>query len=269
MPEKTIRDWAKEIRREIITMLRASASGHPGGSLSLTDILAVLYFEKMNIDPKNPLWENRDRFILSKGHAAPALYATLALRGFFPQAELANLRKLGSRLQGHPDMKKVPGVDMSTGSLGQGLSTACGMALAALLDQRDYYIYAALGDGENQEGQVWEAAMLAAHYKLAHLIAFIDHNGLQIDGKTTDVMSPEPLEEKWAAFGWFVQRIDGHDPQAIAKAIEIAKAQKDRPSMIIADTVKGKGVSFMENIAGWHGQAPKAEEADQALRELL
>lgn len=268
MPEKPIAEWAKEIRRQIISMLAASASGHPGGSLSLADILAVLYFDKMNIDPQNPTWEKRDRFVLCKGHAAPALYAALALRGYFPLEELANLRKLGSKLQGHPDMKKVPGVDMSTGSLGQGLSVACGMALAARLDQKDCYIYAALGDGENQEGQVWEASMLAAHYKLSNLIAFIDHNGLQIDGPTTDVMSPEPLAEKWQAFGWFVQRIDGHDPAAIAEAIETAKGQKDKPAMIIADTVKGKGVSFMENVAGWHGQAPKAEQAEQALQEL-
>ena len=268
MQEKEIREKARAMRKEIIKMLAKAASGHPGGSLSATDIIATLYFDKMNIDPQNPKDENRDRFVLCKGHAAPALYAALALRGYFSVDELATLRRLGSRLQGHPDMKKLPGVDMSTGSLGQGLSAACGMALAGKIDNKDYYVYALLGDGEQEEGQVWEAAMFAAHYKLAHLIAFSDNNHLQIDGKITDVLSPEPLDEKWRAFGWYVQKIDGHDIAAIQEAVENAKKCLDKPSMIICETVKGKGVSFMENQASWHGTAPKPEQAEQALKEL-
>jgi transketolase len=249
-------------------MLAEAGSGHPGGSLSVADIFAQLYFGSMNIDPADPAWLERDRLVLCKGHAAPALYAALALRGYFPAEELPNLRKLGSRLQGHPDMRKVPGVDMSTGSLGQGLSAACGMALAGRLDGRPYYVYAILGDGETQEGQVWEAAMLAAHYKLDHLIAFLDHNRLQIDGDITRVLSPEPLDEKWRAFGWRVLSVDGHDVEAIEQAIATAKQSTGLPVMIIAETVKGKGVSFMENQAGWHGNAPNAEQAAQALEEL-
>jgi len=259
---------AKKMRREIIEMLSRSGSGHPGGSLSATDILAVLYFDQMNIRPEEPVWAERDRFVLCKGHAAPALYAALACRGYLQEEELVNLRRLGSRLQGHPDMKKLPGVDMSTGSLGQGLSAACGMALAGRLNNLPYNVYAVMGDGEQQEGQVWEAAMFAAHYKLDNLIAFLDHNGLQIDGNITDVLSPEPLDEKWRAFGWFVQVIDGHDHDAINAAIEAAKAHKGQPSIIIAETVKGKGVSFMENQAGWHGKAPNSEETAKALAEL-
>jgi len=259
---------AKEMRRKIISMLTQAGSGHPGGSLSAADILAELYFDVMRIDPSNPKWEDRDRLILSKGHAAPALYAALALKGFFPVEELDNLRKLGSRLQGHPDMKKLPGIDMSSGSLGQGLSAANGMALAGRLDNKDYYVYVIMGDGENQEGQVWEAAMFAAHYRLDHVIAFVDHNRLQIDGLITDVMSPEPLEEKWQSFGWHVQKIDGHNLEQIAAAIAAAKQVKERPSVIIADTIKGKGVSFMENQASWHGSACKQQQAEQALSEL-
>ncbi|MGI6361673.1 MAG: transketolase [Bacillota bacterium] len=268
MMVKSPQDWGKEMRREIISMLSVAGSGHPGGSLSVTDILSVLYFDKMNINPQNPAWSKRDRLVLCKGHAAPALYAALALRGYFPQEELSKLRKLGSNLQGHPDMKKVPGVDMSTGSLGQGLSAACGMAMAARLDNQDYTVYAILGDGETQEGQVWEASMFAGHYKLDNLITLIDHNGLQIDGQTIDVLSPEPLTDKYRAFGWYVQQIDGHDTEAIAAAIEQAKAHRGQPAMIIADTVKGKGVSFMENIADWHGKAPNQEETIKALAEL-
>ncbi|MCL1816289.1 MAG: transketolase [Clostridiales bacterium] len=268
MTPSAVSGYATAIRRQIISMLAEAGSGHPGGSLSLADILAQLYFGSMNIDPQNPQWLQRDRLVLCKGHAAPALYAALALRGYFPTEDLLGLRKLGNRLQGHPDMRKVAGVDMSTGSLGQGLSAACGMALAGRLDHLPYYVYAILGDGENQEGQVWEAAMLAAHYKLDHLIAFLDHNKLQIDGKIEDVLSPEPLDEKWRAFGWRVLSIDGHDTVAIAKAIETAKQSSGQPVMIIAETIKGKGVSFMENQAGWHGNAPNAAQAAQALAEL-
>ena len=260
---------ANEIRQDIIRMLGAAGSGHPGGSLSAADIVTALYFKFLRIDPKNTKKPDRDRFILSKGHAAPVLYAALAQRGFFPREELLTLRKLGSRLQGHPDMKKVPGVDMSTGSLGQGLSAANGMALAGRLDGRDYRVYVLLGDGENQEGQVWEAAMASAHYRLDNLTAFLDHNRLQIDGPIEEVMSPEPLAEKWRAFGWDVQVIDGHDMAQILEAVEKAQLVRGRPQMIVAETVKGKGVSFMENQAGWHGAAPKPEEAEKALAELL
>lgn len=268
MTISSVADFATQMRRHIISMLAEAGSGHPGGSLSATDILAQLYGETMNIDPTRPDWPERDRLVLCKGHAAPALYAALALRGYFPVEELPNLRKLGSRLQGHPDMRKLAGVDMSTGSLGQGLSAACGMALAGRLDQRDYYVYAILGDGEMQEGQVWEAGMLAAHYRLDHLIAFLDHNKLQIDGNIKEVMSPEPLDEKWRAFGWRVISVDGHHHGAIKSSILAAKAETGRPTMIIAETVKGKGVSFMENQAGWHGNAPSKEQAEQALAEL-
>ena len=260
---------ANEIRQDIIRMLGAAGSGHPGGSLSAADIVTALYFKFLRIDPENTKKPDRDRFILSKGHAAPVLYAALAQRGFFPREELLTLRKLGSRLQGHPDMKKVPGVDMSTGSLGQGLSAANGMALAGRLDGRDYRVYVLLGDGENQEGQVWEAAMASAHYRLDNLTAFLDHNRLQIDGPIEEVMSPEPLAEKWRAFGWDVQVIDGHDMAQILEAVEKAQLVRGRPQMIVAETVKGKGVSFMENQAGWHGAAPKPEEAEKALAELL
>ncbi|HIE12138.1 MAG TPA: transketolase [Desulfotomaculum sp.] len=259
---------AKEIRRYIVLMTAAAGSGHPGGSLSAADIVTALYFGVMRIDPKRPDDPNRDRFVLSKGHAAPLLYAALAERGFFPQRELMTLRKLGSRLQGHPDMRKLPGVEMSTGSLGQGLSAANGMALAGRLDGRDYRVYVLLGDGEIQEGQVWEAAMAATHYKLDSVTAFLDYNGLQIDGPVEEVMSLGRVADKWRAFGWHVIEIDGHDFVAILDAVREAKETKGKPTMVIARTIKGKGVSFMEHQVDWHGKAPKAEQASQALVEL-
>ncbi|MBZ4653636.1 MAG: transketolase [Peptococcaceae bacterium] len=266
--EKKLQEMARQIRRNIITMLAEAGSGHPGGSLSAVEILTTLYFQEMRVDPANPRWPERDRFVLGKGHAAPVLYATLAEKGFFSREELLTLRKINSRLQGHPDMKKVPGVDMSTGSLGQGFSASVGMALAGKMDKKDYRVYLLLGDGEIQEGQVWEAAMAAAHYKLDNLTAFLDHNGLQIDGPVQEVMSPEPVVDKFKAFGWHVEQIDGHSFAQITKALEIAKTIKGKPTMIIAETVKGKGVSFMENEAGWHGAAPKKDQAAQALEEL-
>lgn len=256
------------IRQDIIRMLGEAKSGHPGGSLSATDIVTTLYFYEMNIDPANPKWPDRDRFVLSKGHAAPVLYAALAEKGYFPREELLTLRKTGSRLQGHPSMKHLPGVEMSTGSLGQGLSAANGMALAARLDGKGYRVYVILGDGEIQEGQVWEAAMAAAHYKLDNMVAILDHNGLQIDGPTEDVMSPEPVADKWRAFGWHVIEINGHDFTEIINALKKAKEVKGKPTMIIANTIKGKGVSFMENQVGWHGNAPNPEQTSQALSEL-
>lgn len=259
---------ANQIRQHVIRMIGEAGSGHPGGSLSAADICTVLYFDTMHIDPKQPNMPDRDRFVLSKGHAAPVLYATLAERGYFDTTQLMTLRKLGSSLQGHPDMRKVVGVEMSTGSLGQGLSVACGMAYASKLDQRNNYTYALLGDGEIQEGQIWEAAMFAAHYQLGHLIAFLDYNHLQIDGRIEDVMNPSPLPEKWQAFGWHVQEIDGHNLAEIRQAIALAQAEVNKPSMIIAQTVKGKGVSFMENQAGWHGSAPSQEQVAQAIKEL-
>lgn len=268
MNEQMLKEQAKEIRKDIVTMIGQAKSGHPGGSLSAAEILTYLYFEEMKIDPKNPKWEDRDRFVLSKGHAAPVLYAALARRGYFPVEELSTLRKIGSHLQGHPDMNKVPGVDMSTGSLGTGFSAATGMALACKLDQKENYVYTLLGDGELQEGQVWEAAMSAAHYKLDNLIAFVDNNGLQIDGNIDDVLSPNPIDAKFAAFGWHVLTIDGHDFGQIAAAVAAAKAEKGRPTMIVAKTVKGKGVSYMENQAGWHGSAPNEEQVAAALTEL-
>ena len=249
-------------------MIGQAKSGHPGGSLSATEIVTYLYFEELRIDPTNPKWDDRDRFILSKGHAAPVLYAALARRGFFPTEELSTLRKIGSHLQGHPDMKKVPGVDMSTGSLGTGFSAATGIAMACKLDKKENYVYTLLGDGEIQEGQVWEAAMSAAHYKLDNLIAFLDNNGLQIDGNIDDVLSPNPIDAKFAAFGWHVLVIDGHDFKQIADAVAAAKAEKGRPTMIVAKTVKGKGVSYMENQAGWHGSAPNEGQVAQAMAEL-
>ena len=256
------------IRQDIVKMLGESKSGHPGGSLSATDIVTTLYFYEMKVDPANPKWPDRDRFVLSKGHAAPVLYAALAEKGYFPREELLTLRKIGSRLQGHPSMKHLPGVEMSTGSLGQGLSAANGMALAARLDGKGYRVHVILGDGEIQEGQVWEAAMAAAHYKLDNVVAFLDHNGLQIDGPTEDVMSPEPVADKWRAFGWHVEVINGHDFTEIINALKKAKEVKGKPTMIIANTIKGKGVSFMENQVGWHGSAPNPEQTSQALSEL-
>ncbi len=259
---------ACKIRQHIIRMLGEAKSGHPGGSLSSADIVTTLYFYEMNIDSKNPAWPERDRFVLSKGHAAPVLYAALAEKGFFPLEELQTLRKLNSRLQGHPSMKHLPGVEMSTGSLGQGLSAANGLALAGKLDGRNYRVYVILGDGEIQEGQVWEAAMAAAHYKLDNVTAFLDHNGLQIDGPVCEVMCPEPVTDKWRSFGWHVEEINGHNFSEIINALDKAKKMKGKPTMIVANTIKGKGVSFMENQVGWHGTAPNAEQVIQALAEL-
>ena len=259
---------AKDIRIDIIREVHAAASGHPGGSLSAADIITYLYFAEMNIDPKDPNKKDRDRFVLSKGHAAPALYAALAEKGYFPKEELLNLRKIGCMLQVHPDRKKIPGVDMSTGSLGQGVSAAVGMALANKIDNIPARVYALLGDGELQEGLVWEAAMAAAHYKLDDLTVFVDWNGLQIDGKNEDVITVAPIDEKFKSFGFDVQMIDGHDFEAIAAAVEAAKKVKGKPQAIIAKTVKGKGVSFMEDQAGWHGKAPDDAQAKQAVEEL-
>jgi transketolase len=263
-----LKQIARVVRKDIISMLTESASGHPGGSLSAADILTTLYFKEMNIDPKNPRMSHRDRFVLSKGHAAPVLYSVLARRGFFSVEELNGLRKLGSMLQGHPNMNDVPGVDMSTGSLGQGVSAATGMALAGKLDNKAYRVYALLGDGELEEGQVWEAAMSAAHYKLDNLTAFVDNNGLQIDGEIEKVMNPAPIGEKFLAFGWNVINIDGHDIQQIINAIDEAKSVKGKPTVVVCKTIKGKGVSFMENQAGWHGAAPNKEQCDIALKEI-
>lgn len=259
---------AKKIRRHIIQMVGTAGSGHPGGSLSAADIVTVLYFHFMHLNSALPYWPDRDRFVLSKGHAAPLLYAALAERGYFPIDELFTLRKLGSRLQGHPDMKQLPGVEMSTGSLGQGLAAANGMALAGKLDKRDYRVYVLLGDGEIQEGMVWEAAMAAAHYRLDNITAFLDNNGLQIDGPVKEVMSVEPIADKWQAFGWDVQVIDGHSMPQIIQAVEKAKQIKGQPQMIIAKTIKGKGVSFMENQVDWHGVAPKPDQVARALADL-
>ena len=263
-----LKEKAKEIRKSIVSMITEAKSGHPGGSLSATDILTALYFSEMNVDPTNPKMEGRDRFVLSKGHAAPAIYATLAEKGYFSKGELMTLRKFGSRLQGHPDMKKLPGIEISTGSLGQGLSVANGMALNAKIFDENYRTYVVLGDGEIQEGQIWEAAMTAAHYKLDNLCAFLDSNNLQIDGNVTEIKGVEPLDKKWEAFGWNVIKIDGHDFEQILSALDKAKKCKGKPTMIIAKTIKGKGVSFMENVCGFHGVAPTVEELEKALAEL-
>ena len=265
---KGLNEIANVIRKDIVSMICKSKSGHPGGSLSAVEILTALYFDQMNIDPTNPKMEDRDRFVLSKGHAAPALYATLSERGYFDKEELNHLRQIGSMLQGHPDMKKIPGVEMSTGSLGQGFSVACGMAMAAKLDNAPWNVYALLGDGEVQEGIIWEAAMSAAHYKLDNMIAFLDYNGLQIDGDVESVMNINPIEDKFKTFGWNVITIDGHDFDQIFAALDMAKDTVDKPTMIIAKTIKGKGVSFMENQASWHGSAPSEEQLQQALSEL-
>ena len=259
---------AIEIKLDILEEVFSASSGHPGGSMSIAEILTYLYFVEMKVDPKNPKWEDRDRFVLSKGHCAPGLYAVLAEKGYFPKEDLKTFRKVDSYLQGHPDMKGVPGVDMSSGSLGLGISTACGMALSGKIYNKDYRVYSVLGDGEIAEGQVWEAAMFAAHYKLDNLCAFVDFNGLQIDGAITDVMNSTPIDEKYKAFGWNVIVIDGHDFNQIEKAVEEAKATKGKPTMVVCKTTKGKGVSFMENQAGWHGKAPNAEEYEQAVKEL-
>ncbi len=259
---------ANKVRKHALTGVFSAKSGHPGGSLSIAEALTILYFEKMNVDPKNPKNPDRDRFVLSKGHTAPALYGVLAEKGFIPVEDLKTLRKTDSYLQGHPDMKNIPGVDMSTGSLGQGISAAGGMALAAKLDKKDYRVYAILGDGELEEGQVWEQAMFAAHYKLDNLTIFVDFNGLQIDGDVTEVMNPTPIDKKFEAFGWKTMVCDAHDFDELSDAIETAKTIKDRPTAIIMKSVKGKNVSFMENQAGWHGAAPNQEQYEQAMAEL-
>ncbi|MBQ1261928.1 MAG: transketolase [Clostridia bacterium] len=263
-----LREAARKIRIGIIEGTHAAKSGHPGGSLSIADVLTYLYFEEMNIDPADPQKADRDRFVLSKGHCAPALYSTLANRGFFPVEELTTLRKIGSRLQGHPDMTLTPGVDMSAGSLGLGISSAAGIALAGKIDGKSYRVYTAVGDGESEEGQVWEAAMFAAHYKLDNLCVIIDWNGLQIDGSVEEVMNPTPHDKKLEAFGFHVISIDGHDFEAIKAAFDEAKTVKGKPTAIIAKTVKGKGVSFMENKVNWHGSAPNDEQYAAALAEL-
>ena len=259
---------ANNIRISIIEEVYHAGCGHPGGSLSIADIMAYLYFEEMNIKSEDPKWEDRDRFVLSKGHTAPALYAALAERGFFPKEELKTFRKATSRLQGHPDMKGIPGVDMTTGSLGLGFSAACGMALSAKVYGKDYRTYTVLGDGESEEGQVWEAAMFAAHYKLDNLVAILDLNGLQIDGPITEVMNPTPHDEKFLAFGWNVITIDAHDFDQIEAALAEAKATKGKPTVIIAKSTKGKGVSYMENKCEWHGQAPKEDLYKVAIADL-
>lgn len=259
---------ANKVRKHALEGVYNAQAGHPGGSLSIADVLTLLYFEEMNVDPKNPKMEDRDRFVLSKGHTAPALYGTLAERGFFPPEDCATLRKIDSYLQGHPDMNKVPGVDMSTGSLGQGVSVAGGMALAAKLDNKDYRVYSILGDGELEEGQVWEQAMFAPHYKLDNFMIFVDNNGLQIDGDITKVMNPTPIDKKFEAFGWNVIVANAHDFMELHEAVEAAKACKGKPTAVIMKSVKGKNVSFMENNAAWHGSAPNEEQYNQAIAEL-
>ena len=259
---------ANEVRKGIVTAVHSAKSGHPGGSLSAADIYTYLYFEEMNIDPKDPKKADRDRFVLSKGHTAPGYYSTLAHRGFFPVEDLTTLRKVGSYLQGHPDMKHIPGVDMSSGSLGQGISAAVGMAISAKLSDDDYRVYTLLGDGEIQEGQVWEASMLAGHRKLDNLVVIVDNNNLQIDGKITDVNSPYPIDKKFEAFNFNVITINGNDMDEIAAALKEARETKGMPTAIIAKTTKGKGVSFMENAVGWHGKAPNDEEYKIAMEDL-
>ncbi len=266
--ELELKRLANEVRVDIIEEVYNAGCGHPGGSLSIADILTYLYFEKMNVRPDEPGWEGRDRFVLSKGHTAPALYAVLAERGFFPKEELKTLRKTASRLQGHPDMKGIPGVDMSTGSLGLGISSACGMALSAKVSGDGYRVFTVIGDGESQEGQVWEAAMFASHYKLDNLVCVVDWNGLQIDGAVAEVMNPTPYDQKFSAFGWHVISIDAHDFGQIEAAFAEAEQVKGKPTVIIASSVKGKGVSYMENACEWHGQAPKEELYKVAIADL-
>ncbi len=265
--QKLLVERAAKLRYLAVDAIFNAGSGHPGGSLSSADIITYLYFSKMNVSPEKAKDSERDRFVLSKGHACPAMYAALAMRGYFPEEELKRLRKIDSVLQGHPDMINIPGVDMSTGSLGQGFSAACGIALMGKKKEQGYRVYTVLGDGEIQEGQVWEAAMFAAHYKLDNITAFVDYNGLQIDGDVHEVMSPAPIDEKFAAFGWHTQIIDGHDFAAIDAAVTAAE-KAGKPAVIICKTVKGKGVSFMENNAGWHGKAPNAEQYEVARAEL-
>jgi transketolase len=266
---KEITDKALNIRRNIVSMIYMASSGHPGGALSIVDILTVLYFLEMNVSPLNPRGEDRDRFVLSKGHASAALYATLAERGFINQDELQSFRSLGSSLQGHPDMKKIPGIDMTTGSLGQGLSAANGMALAGKLDKKDYRVYCLLGDGELEEGQVWEAAMSSAHYKLDNLCVIVDNNNLQIDGLISEVMDSNPIDRKFKEFGFEVLKVNGHNYKSLINAFEEAKRIKGKPTAIIAKTIKGKGVSYMENEAEWHGKAPSEEEYTRAMQDLV
>lgn len=263
-----LQKMAKMVRKEIIEQVYKAQSGHPGGSLSIADILTVLYFNELNIDPKNPKWDNRDRVVLSKGHCSPALYSCLANRGFFEIKELEEFRSIEGKLQGHPDMNKVLGVDMTTGSLGQGLSAANGMAIAAKLDKKNYRVYCILGDGEIEEGQIWEAAMASSKYKLDNLCVVIDNNNLQIDGTIGEVMNSYPIDEKFKSFGFQVINIDGHNIEEIIKSFEVAKNIKDRPTCIIAKTIKGKGISFMENEVQWHGKAPNEEQYKQAIKEL-
>ena len=259
---------ANEIRKDIVTAVHSAKSGHPGGSLSSADIFTYLYFEEMNVDPANPKWEDRDRFVLSKGHVAPGLYSTLAEKGYFPKEDLKTLRHTGSYLQGHPDMKHIPGIDMSSGSLGQGVSVAVGMAAAGKYDKKDYRVYTLTGDGEIQEGQIWEAAMWAGHRKLDNLVVIVDNNNLQIDGSIEDVCSPYPIDKKFEAFNFHVINIDGNDFDQIRAAFKEARETKGMPTAIIAKTVKGNGVSFMENAAGWHGKAPNDEEYEIAMADL-
>lgn len=266
--KKQLEKTACKVRMGVIEGVYNAKSGHPGGSLSISDVLTYLYFAKLNVDPKNPKWADRDRFVLSKGHCAPALYAVLAERGFFDKSELKKLRHIGAMLQGHPDMKGTPGVDMSTGSLGQGISAAAGMALGGKLSSASYKVYAILGDGEVEEGQVWEAAMFSAHNKLDNLVAIVDNNGLQIDGKITDVCSPMPITDKFEAFGWHVITMNAHDFDDIERAFDEAEKINGKPVAIVMTSVKGKGVSFMENQVGWHGTAPNAEQYAQAMDEL-
>lgn len=264
---KELEGKAKEIRRSIVSMLAKAGSGHPGGSLSATDLITALYFSVMRHNPKDPAWPERDRFHLSKGHCCPLWYAVLAEAGYFPKEKLFTLRQLGSTLQGHPD-KRTPGVDVASGSLGQGLSVALGMSLAAKIDKKDWRVYVLMGDGEIQEGNIWEAAMAAAHYKCDNLCAILDYNGFQIDGRTCDIMNLEPIVSKWQAFGWHVIEIDGHKMGEILSAYKKAQETSGKPSIIIAHTIKGKGVSFMENVVDFHGRAPTKEETQKALKEL-
>ena len=268
MTKLELQKTANEVRKSIVTAVHSAKSGHPGGSLSAAEVFTYLYFEEMNVDPENPKMEDRDRFVLSKGHTAPGLYAVLANRGYFPVEDLKTLRKIGSYLQGHPDMKHIPGVDMSSGSLGQGISAAVGMALSAKMREKDYRVYTLLGDGEIQEGQVWEAAMFAGHRKLDNLVVIVDNNGLQIDGKIDDVCSPYPIDEKFAAFQFHVINVNAHDFDDLRKAFQEARETKGVPTAIIAHSTKGKGVSFMENQASWHGTAPNDEQYAVAMADL-
>jgi transketolase len=268
MSVEELEKMAVIIRCDIIDMICTAAAGHPGGSLSAADVVTALYFRIMRIDPKNPGWPDRDRFILSKGHACPVWYAALAERGYFDKSHLKTLRQMGSILQGHPDMRKTPGIDMTAGSLGHGLSAGLGMALSGKLQQKDYHVFVIIGDGESQEGSIWEASMAAPNFKLDNLTAILDYNHLQNDYSVDDIMPIHPAVDKWQAFGWHVLDIDGHDMAQVVAALEEAKSHKGKPTMIVANTVKGKGVSYMENVCEWHGKAPCQEEADQAIEEL-